>query len=43
MGREIKVNKAKPREDRNPGTSGGGNRRSGNYGNPNYTKGGGPR
>ncbi len=31
MGRDIKVNKAKPREDRGGGYKGGGNRRGGGY------------
>ncbi|NEP02174.1 MAG: RNA-binding protein [Symploca sp. SIO2E9] len=31
MGREIKVNKAKPREDRRSSGGGGYNRRNGNY------------
>ena len=31
MGRDIKVNKAKPREERNPGNSGGNRRSSGGY------------
>ncbi|MBD1861454.1 MULTISPECIES: RNA-binding protein [Trichocoleus] len=32
MGRDLKVNKAKPREERSPGGGGGGNRRSGGGG-----------
>jgi RNA recognition motif-containing protein len=32
MGRDLKVNKAKPREERSPGGGGGGNRRGGGGG-----------
>jgi RNA recognition motif-containing protein len=31
MGRDLKVNKAKPREDRGPSGGGGGNRRNNNF------------
>lgn len=42
MGREIKVNKAKPREDRRSSGGGGGyNRRSGGGNGGNYSRGGG--